>query len=434
MHFENNVLQAVQLSLQRTCPLVVVIGNTDDKLIENAQKIESDDVVALHLLPNSTEYGQFTALFTVNTIPCIVQVHNGQVLDTITEFTDLQQLYSKLCQNLTLKPLETTTHESSDKVNTSTAQSSHTNNASSSKQVASSSSSSSSPSSNRSTIPTNQNKNKRASSTPPNTQNPQTASREKYRLEILKKQKQDRLERERIKKEFESARREREALKKEQERLRNSTTTNQGQKKEQDNQDMLFKKKKQDNKNDITGVNAALSIRLFDGSAVKHVFKATDSLDTVRKWLDKNRTDGKQAYSFHQSFPKHSFGEGEEQQTLRELKLAPSATLILKPAAVENVFDAQESWSVMGSRWINQGNRLFNNVVSSLWGYEPIEGGEEGSENVQQEPQQQKQQQQSVGTEKPTNETKGKKDDKDKKITDNGNSLGLEDNNDKKND
>lgn len=74
-------------------------------------------------------------------------------------------------------------------------------------------------------------------------------------------------------------------------------------------------------------------IRLFDGTALKERFKAGQTLADVRVWVDDTRTDGSHPYSFFQPVGRKTYGDGEEQQTLIELGLAPSASLVLKPAA-----------------------------------------------------------------------------------------------------
>lgn len=89
--------------------------------------------------------------------------------------------------------------------------------------------------------------------------------------------------------------------------------------------------KKSTNKNKQY-TECALLIRLFDGTALKQRFKATQTLADVRIWVDESRTDGTHPYSFFQPMVRKTYGDGEETQTLLELELAPSASLVLKPA------------------------------------------------------------------------------------------------------
>lgn len=80
----------------------------------------------------------------------------------------------------------------------------------------------------------------------------------------------------------------------------------------------------------------ALQARLFDGSTIRTRLpaKATLSRD-VRKWVDETRTDGSQPYSFKvilTPLPNRSIDPAtEEDQTLEELGLTPSSTLVLAP-------------------------------------------------------------------------------------------------------
>ncbi|CDO53891.1 hypothetical protein DV113_004800 [Geotrichum candidum] len=89
--------------------------------------------------------------------------------------------------------------------------------------------------------------------------------------------------------------------------------------------------------------SCALLIRLFDGTPVKHIFAATDTLLDVRAYLDNARPDMAAApYAFFLPLAKKTFGDGEEAQALRALELAPSATLVLKPAT-SSVYSAYAS-------------------------------------------------------------------------------------------
>lgn len=76
----------------------------------------------------------------------------------------------------------------------------------------------------------------------------------------------------------------------------------------------------------------ALLIRLFDGTPLKHKFRADETLIDVRAWVDESRTDGTHPYSFFQPMCRKTYGDGEESNSLLELDLAPSASLVLKPA------------------------------------------------------------------------------------------------------
>ncbi|KAM7183440.1 UBX domain containing protein [Rhypophila sp. PSN 637] len=83
--------------------------------------------------------------------------------------------------------------------------------------------------------------------------------------------------------------------------------------------------------------NCAIQVRLLDGSTIRNRFSSTgDTIQSVRKWVDETRTDGKTKYTFKillTPLPSKTIEAAEETQSLRALRLAPSATLILVPAA-----------------------------------------------------------------------------------------------------
>ena len=80
----------------------------------------------------------------------------------------------------------------------------------------------------------------------------------------------------------------------------------------------------------------ALQARLFDGSTIRTRLPAKATLGRdVREWIDETRTDGKNPYSFKvilTPLPNRSIDPAtEEDQTLEELGLTPSSTLVLAP-------------------------------------------------------------------------------------------------------
>lgn len=81
-----------------------------------------------------------------------------------------------------------------------------------------------------------------------------------------------------------------------------------------------------------------LQIRLFDGSTVRGQFPASQRLDPdIRRWIDEtpSMADSGVGYAFkviQTPAPSRTIDVGEEAQTLGELGLAPSATLVLVPA------------------------------------------------------------------------------------------------------
>ncbi|XP_003748224.1 UBX domain-containing protein 1 [Galendromus occidentalis] len=72
-----------------------------------------------------------------------------------------------------------------------------------------------------------------------------------------------------------------------------------------------------------------IQIRLTDGKIMNQSFRAEDSLAIVRCYIITNRTDGDVPFQLMTSFPKKVYGEEDMSKTLKDLKLVPSAVLIL---------------------------------------------------------------------------------------------------------
>ncbi|RGP74284.1 hypothetical protein FSPOR_1464 [Fusarium sporotrichioides] len=83
-----------------------------------------------------------------------------------------------------------------------------------------------------------------------------------------------------------------------------------------------------------TGGMTALQVRLFDGSTLRSRFKTNAPLKEIRQWVDENRNDGAQPYTFKQvltPLPNKNIDETEEDKAIGELGLSPSSTLVLIP-------------------------------------------------------------------------------------------------------
>ncbi|KAH7308456.1 ubiquitin-related domain-containing protein [Stachybotrys elegans] len=91
------------------------------------------------------------------------------------------------------------------------------------------------------------------------------------------------------------------------------------------------------------GAMTAIQVRLMDGSTMRSRFKTDATAQEVRKWVDENRTGEKQPYTFKHlltPLPNKNIDATEEDKSLVDLGLAPSATLILIP--VQNYTSAYE--------------------------------------------------------------------------------------------
>ncbi|KAK3943181.1 UBX domain-containing protein 4 [Diplogelasinospora grovesii] len=82
----------------------------------------------------------------------------------------------------------------------------------------------------------------------------------------------------------------------------------------------------------------ALQVRLLSGSKISREFASSDTLKDVREWVDKadKKTKGKKMpYELKLSLPPlppKTFSKTDDDKSLQELGLAPSATLILAPS------------------------------------------------------------------------------------------------------
>ncbi|KAI8142060.1 hypothetical protein BJV82DRAFT_158774 [Fennellomyces sp. T-0311] len=105
---------------------------------------------------------------------------------------------------------------------------------------------------------------------------------------------------------------------------------------------------------------SSISIRQLDGSTIRNKFQASDTLGAVKDWIDKNRTDGDQPYKLLAQFPTRQFSIGEEQHTLRDLDLCPSATIIMKAIKnVSNAYGASDGYGMMDYVY-SAGGMLYN--------------------------------------------------------------------------
>ncbi|KAJ4298591.1 hypothetical protein N0V88_003621 [Collariella sp. IMI 366227] len=78
--------------------------------------------------------------------------------------------------------------------------------------------------------------------------------------------------------------------------------------------------------------HCSLQVRLFDGSTIRSRFLSTETIKDVRQWVDKNRSNDKNAYTFKvllTPLPSKTIDGTEEDKTLQEMELVPSSTLIL---------------------------------------------------------------------------------------------------------
>ncbi|KAI5801698.1 hypothetical protein DFH27DRAFT_601081 [Peziza echinospora] len=142
----------------------------------------------------------------------------------------------------------------------------------------------------------------------------------------------------------------------------------------------------------VDSPECALSFRLLDGSALKHKFPANVKLGIeVRKWVDQNRTDETdKPYTFTQlltPFPNKRFTLSDENSSLKDLELTPTATLVLVPgkmaqsSAYPRMGLIPSPWGIVGAVRSSVGAVLATGMqtVQSF-----VAGGGEGQNQQQQ--------------------------------------------------
>ncbi|ETS84246.1 hypothetical protein PFICI_02271 [Pestalotiopsis fici W106-1] len=102
------------------------------------------------------------------------------------------------------------------------------------------------------------------------------------------------------------------------------------------------------------GTHCSLQIRLLDGSTIRNRFPTDAKLGKeVREWIDENRTDSDEPYTFRivlTPLPNKAVEPAEEADSLGDLGLSPSATIVLVPRVrVATAF--QQTGGVLFRAW-----------------------------------------------------------------------------------
>ncbi|OKL63438.1 hypothetical protein UA08_01986 [Talaromyces atroroseus] len=116
-----------------------------------------------------------------------------------------------------------------------------------------------------------------------------------------------------------------------------------------------------------------LQIRLFDGSSVRHNFPPSATIrKDIRPWLETQRSDGSQPYNLKHiltPLPNRTISVSEEERSLEELELGPTASLVMVP--VPSYIEAYAPSGVMSGlpgRVISSGYGLVSGVVGGVTG------------------------------------------------------------------
>lgn len=110
-----------------------------------------------------------------------------------------------------------------------------------------------------------------------------------------------------------------------------------------------------------------LQVRLFDGSSVRSSFRPSQTIrNDVRPWLDPQMADDNRPYNLKHiltPLPSRTISVSEESQTLEELGIGPTATLVMVPVSTYT-----DAYSTSASSLPVRGASAVYNVVSSAAG------------------------------------------------------------------
>ncbi|EKD15675.1 uncharacterized protein L3040_005978 [Drepanopeziza brunnea f. sp. 'multigermtubi'] len=122
----------------------------------------------------------------------------------------------------------------------------------------------------------------------------------------------------------------------------------------------------------VRGANAkecAVQVRLFDGSTIRSRFPSSGTLaKDVRSWVDEKQ-EGDVPYTFKQvlsPLPNKNIEASEEEKSLADIGLTPSATLILLPVA--GYISAYEGNSNLVSKAVSGGYGIVSSGVGMVTG------------------------------------------------------------------
>lgn len=382
------------------------IGNDDGLLSFSREprvlELIKQNTVPLQVTEGSQDYGFFSQVFPVKAVPSIYVIKQSQVLDVFTEDLPLEEFIERFERSLGLGgnqhtheagQLSAATDNESVRRTDEQASSNQSNEPSSVNEQASSAKpdesenkagsnqsnarsttnrASTADSLNKATSVSNTESRGTHSSTPVSSKQAKgkTVNRnehkksesEKYQERVRRERQAEAEERKRILKLVETDRQERKRAAQQAKNQSGGETSTTNQQKTT-NKPRAFSNSTQ----------CALSIRLFDGHALKHRFSSSDSLQQVREWVDMNRVDGDQPYTFFQTIPKKTFGAGEEQYTLRQLELTPSSTLILKPISNYSTAYSASASTYSPAAMFQRGTRAVGDALYTFLGlgYDP---------------------------------------------------------------
>ncbi|KAG2733379.1 hypothetical protein G9P44_002904 [Scheffersomyces stipitis] len=371
--FGSSVQEAVQATVRLGKPLFVFLSvNSEEnsatfleQFFHSQEAIDSEigqlvteSFVTLKLVEDTVEFGYFQQIFSNLIVPSFYIIQNGKLLDVISGETTEAQFVEKVTNVIIAETNQISTGPETSQTDTNGANAANISNSSISSVLApntaiqihsdpvsdtsatnstvanvdSPTASSSSDNQRHSQSPVGQVET--VKSTKPQSAHDRTAS--EYHKQYLASRKKQEEERLRLRVLLQADQKERLSRQREMDEILHGSESTSPQPKSQSpahpaQHDVCF-----------------LSIKLFDGSSLKHEFSSSDTLNTVREWLDKETeiippTDSLPSfasssypqptnYAFHRPIlPRETYTDEQEFQKLVDLGLCPRSALILKP-------------------------------------------------------------------------------------------------------
>ncbi|GAV28151.1 hypothetical protein PMKS-001620 [Pichia membranifaciens] len=377
--FNSDVMASIQSSITLRKPLMLFIENPasasdsgawldrmifgNQGLTEPTKQLLSEEFIRLQIVKNSADFNNLVLIipsFRNAITPCIFFIYSGQVVDAIPEDFDVGSIEEKI------KQIHHSLHSLSGRDPLQTAATSppppQPSTTTAAPQVTS--------------TPTGIPSNTSASSSNPPNNNSNPIKQEKrslkeesaelaalrYRENLLKQQRQAKLDRERILYLLDLDRKEQRNKLLEREKLK--------QQELEDN--AVLPQHIRENLHNSKVQNSStynIQLKLLDGTTARHKFKSDQKLSNVRDFVLRTYPDYNSfPFYFFKTIDRITFGEADENKSLMSLNLN-MATLILKPVEPEEsqqVSTAADNTSSSTFSWLK------NKMFSYLWSADKV--------------------------------------------------------------
>ncbi|KAF1975591.1 hypothetical protein BU23DRAFT_503558 [Bimuria novae-zelandiae CBS 107.79] len=284
--------------------------------------------VLLRLEAGSTEAGFLSAFCTISATPTFIVIQNGQLQEHLSSGISQNEFVNRVRKVLGAPPIPGTAQPTTSVPQTSTPEPARIPPPARPTDTPEASTSAPAP-----PLSSNAKGKQKATSPAPQPELSVSKAQQDARDALRKKKQEEKEELARIKARIEADKAERkaqaEARKAERERLAQAEPTT--------SQRSVTTSSKGSNAKEVH-----LNVRMFDGATIRATFPRIANLqDDVRPWIDRefvaraeNPNERHPPYYFKQilaPLPSRELSAGEESQTLSDIDLAPSATLVLQP-------------------------------------------------------------------------------------------------------